>query len=153
MLWGCAFLSRVEYKDMSQSPVPSTIDHYADPSSEVVRWIDGEDNIQELLDVLDDPGCRDILDATSDTALSANEVSETCDLPLSTTYRKLELLTEVGLLEERTRVRRSGKHPNEYVRAVTKVVISLDSGEGTELQVSHRGRSESVESTLPCSSD
>jgi DNA-binding transcriptional ArsR family regulator len=137
---------------MSQSPLASAIGHYVDSSSEVLRRIEGEDRIQELLDVLNDPGSRDILDATSDTALSANEVSETCDLPLSTTYRKLELLTSVGLLEERTRVRRSGKHPNEYVRAVTRVVISLDSGEGTELQVSHRGHTETVES-VSCPTD
>lgn len=138
---------------MSQSPLASVTGHYIDASSEQVRRVDGEESIQELLDVLDDPGCRDILDATSNTALSANEVSETCDLPLSTTYRKLELLTDVGLLEERTRVRRSGKHPNEYIRTVSNVVISLDSGEGTELRITHRGSTEKTGAVLACTTD
>lgn len=115
----------------------STTSHSIAPSSEEVRQ--SEESVQELLDVLDDAGSRAILDATSDTALSANEVSEACDLPLSTTYRKLELLTEVGLVEERTRVRRSGKHPNEYIRSVSNVTVSLDSSQGTELWVSYRG--------------
>lgn len=136
---------------MRESPLASPTSHCIDLSSEEVRQ--SEESIQELLDVLNDAGSRAILDATSDTALSANEVSDACDLPLSTTYRKLELLTEVGLVEERTRVRRSGKHPNEYIRSVSEVVISLDSSEGTELQVSHRSSPGPREPTIPSMSD
>lgn len=129
----------------------SATSHCIDPSSEEVRR--GEESIQALLDVLNDEGSRAILDATSDTALSANEVSEACDLPLSTTYRKLELLTEVGLVEERTRVRRSGKHPNEYIRSVSNVIISLDSDEGTELRISYRSSPDTREPVVPGMSD
>lgn len=35
-------------------------------------------------------------------ALSAKEISEACELPLSTTYRKLKQLTDAALLDERT---------------------------------------------------
>lgn len=133
---------------MSKSPVAFATDHRVDPASNRVQRIDAEGRIQGLLDVLDDADCRAILDATSDDALSANEVSETCDLPLSTTYRKLDLLTDAGLLEERTRIRRSGKHASEYSRSVTEVLISIDPRGEMELQVSHREDSERIESLL-----
>lgn len=97
-----------------------------------------EDDAKPLLDALGDGDCRAILDATSDGALSASEVAETCDLALSTTYRKLDLLTDAGLLVERTRIRRSGKHASEYARAVEDVVVSFGPGGETELRVTRR---------------
>ena len=83
-----------------------------------------------LLSALDDADCRAVLDAVGDGALSASEVSAACDLPPSTAYRKLGLLTDAGLIEERTRLRRSGRHASEYVRRVEGAVASFDpSGE------------------------
>ncbi len=93
---------------------------------------------QSVLDVLQDADCRRILHATGETALTANEVAERCDLAQSTAYRRLDLLTDAGLAEERTRLRRSGKHTSEYVRAVDDVVVSLDADEGTRVSLSDR---------------
>lgn len=129
---------------MSQSQQAFSVRDCADERSGSIDGRDTETPVQELLDVLDDASCRAILEATSDAALSATEVSETCDLPPSTTYRKLDLLTDVGLLEERTRVQHSGKHPREYVRSVTDVVISITAHGETEVQVTHH---ENVEET------
>lgn len=88
--------------------------------------IEAETDVQTVLDGLHDADCQTILSVTSDEALSAKQVSKRCDLPLSTTYRKLQILTETGLLEKRTRIRRSGKHTNEYVRSVENVIVSID---------------------------
>ena len=109
------------------------------PSRSPTQTIVAESAVQELLDALSDTDCRAILDATREEALTANEVSEAHDLPLSTTYRKLGLLTEAGLLEERTRIRQSGKHASEYTRSVDDVVISLGAQGETELRVSRGG--------------
>ena len=57
-----------------------------------------------LLAALEDEDCRAILEETDPEALSASELSEACDLPLSTTYRKVDKLTEAGLLEEQIRL-------------------------------------------------
>jgi DNA-binding transcriptional ArsR family regulator len=95
--------------------------------------VEGERETRLLLGALEDGGCRGILEATTGEALSASEVADQCGLPLSTTYRKLELLAEAGLVEERTRIRRSGKHPSEYIRAVADVTVSLDNGAAVEL--------------------
>jgi DNA-binding transcriptional ArsR family regulator len=97
---------------------------------------DAED-VQALLDALHDPDCRAVLDATGEESLSARELSEVCDLPLSTTYRKLDTLTAIGLLEERTRLCPDGKHASEYVRRVESVDIDVDE-DGFELTVSRR---------------
>ena len=108
---------------------------FADASRTVVL-ADGDEQL--LLDALDDAGCRSILEATGEEALSANELSETCDLPLSTTYRKLELLTDAGLLEEGIRIRRSGKHTSEYVRSVDDVHLAVGGDGGIEVTVERR---------------
>lgn len=107
----------------------------------------GDGDVQELLRALDDADCRAILGATSENTLTAKEVSEVCDLSLSTTYRKLNLLTTSGLLEERTRIRRSGKHASEYTRSVENIVISLDAPGTVDVQVSHREDAEQTGST------
>lgn len=98
--------------------------------------------VSDVLGALDSDACRCILEESSDDALSASEISERCDLPLSTTYRKLELLTDTGLVDERTRVRPSGKHANEYVRAVESVVVSLGDDGAVRVQIVHRRASE-----------
>jgi DNA-binding transcriptional ArsR family regulator len=98
--------------------------------------VSDDEGVQRILDAFDDADCRAILEATSTDVLSASEISDACDLPLSTTYRKLDLLTDAGLVEERTRLRRSGKHASEYARLVESVTVSLDEDGRTELQVS-----------------
>ncbi|MFA9517401.1 helix-turn-helix domain-containing protein [Halopenitus sp. H-Gu1] len=133
---------------MSQSQIAAATDHFLDSSSDRIRRIDDEKRVQEVLGALDDADCRAILEATSDETLSANEVSEACNLPLSTTYRKLDLLTEAELLEERTRIRRSGKHASEYSRTVEDVVVSLDPQGGVELRISRHEDTEQAGSPL-----
>lgn len=122
---------------MSQSPAAAGALRFADetPTEETV---DDTETAQDLLDVFQDPDCRAILEATTDEALSATEISETCDLPLSTAYRKLELLSETDVLAERTRIRRSGKHASEYVRRVEDVTISVTDDGAVELTVTRR---------------
>lgn len=88
---------------------------------------------RRLLEALDDEACRTILQATGDDARSAAELSEACDIPLSTAYRKLELLEETGLVVEGIRIRRSGKHTSEYRRAVEEICVSVGADDGIEL--------------------
>ncbi|MFB6172560.1 MAG: helix-turn-helix domain-containing protein [Haloarculaceae archaeon] len=89
---------------------------------------------ETVLSALDDPDCRAILQATTDRAYSASELSARCDLPRSTTYRKLDCLASAGLLESGVRIRPSGHHTTEYTRAYDDVVIELaDDGVTVEL--------------------
>ncbi|WP_338739501.1 helix-turn-helix domain-containing protein [Haloplanus salilacus] len=106
--------------------------------------VDDEPEIQTVLDALQDDDCRAVLAAASEEALSARELSSACDLPLSTTYRKLDALTEAGLLAERTRLCPDGKHASEYLRAVDDVVVSTGTDGGFELTVSKRAVGDGV---------
>lgn len=100
-----------------------------------------EPAVAAILDALDDADCRNILEATSDRSCTASELSETCDLPLSTTYRKLNRLTDASLLRETLRIHRSGKHVNQYARNVEDVVITVEDGGQLGLSVTHCERS------------
>jgi DNA-binding transcriptional ArsR family regulator len=138
---------------MSQSSMASAVVPTSEQSANDVQTLVAEGAVQQLLDALDDADCRAILDATREETLTAKEVSEAHDLPLSTTYRKLDLLTEAGLLEERTRIRQSGKHASEYAPLVDDVVISLGPQEETEVRVSQRKSPEQTVSSISMSGD
>lgn len=90
-----------------------------------------------LLGALEDDDCRAILQATSEQALSTSEICDHCDISTSSAYRKVDMLTEAGLLEESVRVRPSQSHTSEYRLAVDRLEITLGS-DGLELAVSER---------------
>jgi DNA-binding transcriptional ArsR family regulator len=90
--------------------------------------VDDDDEVRAVLRALHDDDCRAVLDATGETPLSASELADACDLPLSTTYRKLDALTDAGLLAERTRLCPDGRHAGEYVRAVDRILVDADAG-------------------------
>jgi len=98
--------------------------------------VDDADDVQSVLHALHDDDCRAVLEATDEESLSANELADACDLPLSTAYRKLDMLTETGLLAERTRLCPDGKHASEYVRVVDEVLVDADGG--FELTITRR---------------
>jgi DNA-binding IclR family transcriptional regulator len=112
------------------------------PKADTEQTVQDPEQIGELLDALEDVDCRAIIEATREETLSASEISEKCDLPLSTTYRKLEKLTDVGLLDEEIRLSRSGKHTSEYALSIENVQLSVDGENGVELVVSYRSGEE-----------
>lgn len=79
----------------------------------------------DVLAALVDPDCQCILSATTHDVMTASELSEACDIPQSTLYRKLELLETTGLIEERVRLNQDGKHPSEYHRVVGEIVVDI----------------------------
>ncbi|WP_227131721.1 winged helix-turn-helix domain-containing protein [Halorubellus salinus] len=87
-----------------------------------------------LLTALQDEDCRAIVQAVEDEALSASELAETCDLPTSTTYRKLDTLTDAALLDERLRLSSSGSHEREYVAGHVDLTISVGSGATVDVE-------------------
>lgn len=115
--------------------------------------LEADHSIQDVLDALDDPDCRAILDATGDEALTAGELAEQCDLALSTAYRKVDDLTEAGLLEERTRISMSGSHTSEYARLVEDVHVTMDDC-GLSIAVSKRqSQTPTPRGMMPANSD
>jgi len=83
---------------------------------------------ETVLDTLGDESTRAIIEALSEP-MTANELSEACDIPLSTMYRKLDRLTETDLVRESTEIRQSGQHTTRYARDFTEVSVWVDDEE------------------------
>lgn len=82
-------------------------------------------DLQAVLDALDDEDCRSFVRALEEP-MTASELSEACDVPLSTTYRKLDLLTEASLLDERTEIRSDGQHTTRYAVEFDEVRVFVE---------------------------
>ncbi|TMT85628.1 ArsR family transcriptional regulator [Haloterrigena sp. H1] len=100
---------------------------------------------QAVLAALDDDACRAILEATAETALTATELSEECDIPMSTAYRKVEMLTEADLVAEQVRINTSGKHATEYRKNFDDVLVSVADG-GVEVELTKQDEADSAAS-------
>lgn len=81
--------------------------------------------LQDVLAALDDPDCRAILQETVEP-MTATELIDICDIPKSTLYRKLELLSSASLVRERERINPGGGRTTHYVRSFDDVTISMD---------------------------
>jgi predicted transcriptional regulator len=88
------------------------------------RSADESAGLNPVLDALDDADARAIIKSLHEP-MTASEISETCDIPLSTTYRKLDLLTNADLLAEGTEIRSDGHHATTYEVAFEEVRIML----------------------------
>jgi DNA-binding transcriptional ArsR family regulator len=104
-----------------------------------LRGEDGPD-LETVLDALDDPDCRTII-RHLDEPMTASEVSEKCDIPMSTTYRKLDLLSDASLLDEGTQVRSDGHHATQYRIAFEEVTFGLTESRTLSVSVSRPVRS------------
>jgi predicted DNA-binding ArsR family transcriptional regulator len=80
---------------------------------------------ETVLEALDDEDCREMICRVTQQPMTARELSTACDLPLSTTYRKLELLNDASLLEGQTRICTDGKNAQQYVRAFDRVLVDI----------------------------
>ena len=67
--------------------------------------------------------------------MTAKELTEACEIPLSTMYRKLDLLNDASLVSERTEIRKDGQHTSRYVLAVEEIRIALDGTTRMEMQI------------------
>lgn len=120
---------------MAQSrPAPSeelTISLPADGSNDSAA--DGVS--PSVLDALGDSACRAILREVNDP-ITAQEIAEITDLPLSTTYRKLDFLSDTFLLREQTEVREDGNHRSLYLPDFEAVRIVVDKRRNIDVSIS-----------------
>jgi len=98
-----------------------------------------EPDLQEVLDALDDPDCRTIVSILEEP-MTASEISDASDIPLSTTYRKIERLEEAQLLYEGTEIRSDGQHASTYEVSFEEVVIRLTEQREFDTEIARRGR-------------
>ena len=95
---------------------------------------------------LDDPACREIVVAL-DEPMTAKEVSDRADVPLSTAYKKLDRLESASMLEEHTQIDACGHHRSQYVVAFDRLLVGLSGTEGASNEA--RSFDVVVERTIP----
>ena len=79
---------------------------------------------EDILSVLGDEPTRTIIETLSEP-MTANELSDACDIPLSTMYRKLDGLTEASLVAESTQIQQGGQHTTRYELDFEEVAVWL----------------------------
>ncbi|GGK85436.1 hypothetical protein GCM10009067_41940 [Haloarcula sebkhae] len=86
-------------------------------------------DLATVVGLLDDEHIRSILTATSETPLSATELGEKCGVSTSSIYRRLDRLTDAGLMSEQTRPRSDGHHDTVYVSRLDRFELTIRNGE------------------------
>ena len=86
-------------------------------------------DLPEFIDLIDDEHVRSILAATSAEPLSAGELSDVCDVSVSSIYRRVETLEERDLLREQTRPRADGHHESVYTASLNRFELIIQDGE------------------------
>lgn len=79
----------------------------------------------ELLELLGDEYACEILRALGDGPLPARDIIDDHDMSRPTVYRRLDRLTEAGIVEARLRPARDGHHRQEFRLAVDEVEFEV----------------------------
>lgn len=93
-------------------------------------------SLQDVLEALNDADCRAILRETAQP-MTATELIDVCDIPKSTLYRKLDLLSRTSLVRERDQITPGGGRITHYERDFDDVMISMDDDDDFSVTV-HR---------------
>lgn len=96
--------------------------------------------LQDVLNALDDEDCRTIVQ-NLEGPMTAQEIADATDIPQSTAYRKLDLLSEATIVDERTEIRQDGHHTTRYLLDFETVRIGLDEERAFDLDIDRPARS------------
>lgn len=111
---------------MSESEgLPPTVEHWSEAAGQGREAAADDDFPGTVLEALGDAACRVILREVNDS-MTAKEIAEATGLPLSSTYRKLAVLSDTRLLKERMELRTDGNHTRLYVPDFEAVRIVVD---------------------------
>lgn len=115
------------------------------PASEAVPGDGGRDEassaepdqLSSVLEVLGDGTSRRLLWLLGEAggALTARELADICDASLTSVYRKLDRLTEAGLVEEDAEVDPDGHRRSRYRPVVDQIEIGLGADDGVEVRL------------------
>lgn len=86
---------------------------------------DDAPDTEAVLEALHDDDCRAIL-AELDEPRTARELLDRCDIPRSTLYRKIDLLSEATLIREGTEISDDGSHASRYHVDFEEVIITRE---------------------------
>ncbi|WP_253736995.1 winged helix-turn-helix domain-containing protein [Halohasta salina] len=108
---------------------------------------DDEFRTEDVLDVLGDEPTRRIIETLSEP-MTANELSEACDIPLSTMYRKLDHLTEASLVTESTQIRQGGQHTTRYELDFSEIGVWVSEDHSLSADIDRPSRESTADQRL-----
>ncbi|MWV41067.1 MULTISPECIES: helix-turn-helix domain-containing protein [Natrialba] len=89
------------------------------------RSVDDSPEFESVAAALDDGDCRQIVSVLEEP-MTVDEIATRAELPLSSTYRKLDQLTNAGLVDEAADGRRGRNRKSRYVVTFERIGIELD---------------------------
>lgn len=95
--------------------------------------------IASILNAIADEDCRALIQAMS-TPRTASELSEASGVPLSTTYRKIDQLTDASLVDEIIEIRDDGRHTSRYYPDFQTIEISLQEDLNMDIDINRPAR-------------
>jgi predicted transcriptional regulator len=101
--------------------------------------VDVGDDLDAIADLLEDDCAQTILTETKEGPVPASELTERCEASRATVYRRLDDLSEHGLVAERTEPDADGHHRTVYRATLDRVVVEL-TADGFEVTVTRRDR-------------
>lgn len=96
-------------------------------------------SLQTVLDAVDDPAARTII-AHLEEPMTASQLADVCDIPQSTLYRKLALLSEASLLTEHATILPDGQHTTRYRVAFDSIQLQLTETRTFEVAIERPAR-------------
>lgn len=91
--------------------------------------MDGTPDPDAMFALFGDEYVRTIVRAASRRPMSVKELSDECDSALSTVYRRVDDLVDVGILVERTKIEPDGSHHAVYETALDEFTVQVSDGE------------------------
>lgn len=110
---------------------------FPDEPSQEATTSDEPDRLSSVLEVLGDRTSRRLLWLLGEAGgpMTARELAAVCDASLTSVYRKLDQLTEAGLVEEDAEVDPDGHRRSRYRPVVDQIEIGLGADEGVEVRL------------------
>lgn len=96
--------------------------------------------LETVLDALCDEDCRTIIKALTEP-MTVDEITEATDIPRSTTYRKIDKLSQAGLVAEGVERRVDGQFVSQYAATFGEIHIELTEEMAFEIDVTHKPQS------------
>jgi len=92
------------------------------------------DEVPAFLQALNDDSCRELLATLDGEAKPVRDLSEECDIPLSTAYRKINLLREAGLIAETNLVNDDNKPLKIFTQNLEAALVTPTADGDVEIE-------------------
>ncbi|GAB7017255.1 helix-turn-helix domain-containing protein [Halostagnicola bangensis] len=96
--------------------------------------VEDDADLERVVTVLDDAACRKII-STLDEPMTASEIATKTELPLSTTYKKLDRLAEASLVRETVGIHQGRHRKSRYIADFSEIAIGLDDEQDLHLSI------------------